>query len=144
MENKLTNKVITIHNRNCVYQTAYHVVWCPKYRKQILVGKIAERINTIIDAICAKNDWPVITKEIQSDHIHLFLTIPPSLAVATAIKILKGTTARKLFVEFPELKEKLWGGHLWSPSYYVGTAGNVSAKTIQQYIERAEHMIKRR
>src|SRR5579863_5677153 len=103
MENELINKVNTVHNRNCVYQTAYHVVWCPKYRKKILIDKIAERISAIIDGICMENDWPVITKEIQPDHIHLFLTIPPALAVATVVKILKGTTARKLFIEFPEL-----------------------------------------
>jgi len=142
MENKLINKVITIYNRHCVYQTAYHVISCSKYRKQILIGKVAERISTIIDVIYVENDWPMITKEIQSNHIHLFLIIPP--AIATAIKIFKGTTARKLFVDFPELKEQSKEGHLWSPTYYVGTAGNVSAKTIQQYIERAEHMIKRR
>jgi putative transposase len=144
METGLTNKVITIHNRNCVYQTAYHVVWCPKYRKSILTDKVAERIGAMIDAICAENDWPMITKEIQPDHIHLFLTIPPAIAVATAVKILKGTTARKLFVEFQELKEELWGGHLWAPSYYVGTAGNVSAETIKRYIERTEHITRRR
>jgi len=109
-----------------------------------LTGVVADRITVLIEAICAENDWPVIAKEIQPDHIHLFLTIPPALAVATAIKILKGTTARKLFLEFPELKEKLLGGHLWAPSYYVGTAGNVSAETIQRYIERSEHIVKRR
>lgn len=59
-------------------------------------------------------------------------------------KILKGTTARKLFVQFPELKQKLWDGHLWSPSYYAGTAGNVSAATIEKYMERVEHIGGRR
>lgn len=143
MENDLINKVFIVHNRNCVYQIAYHVVWCPKYRKRILVDKVAEQVGTIIEAICAENKWSIITKEIQSDHIHLFLTIPPAIAIATAIKILKGITARKLFVEFSDLKKELWGGHLWSPSYYVGTAGNVSAETIQKYIERAEHIVRR-
>lgn len=99
-----------------MYQTAYHVIWCPKYRKQIL------------------------TLEIQPDHIHLFVTIPPSLAVADAVKILKGSTAGKLFAAFQALKDLLYGGHLWSPSYYVGTAGNVSAETIRHYIERTEHI----
>ena len=144
MENNLINKVSVIHNRNCVYQVAYHVVWCPKYRKQILADEVAERLNQIIDEICAEKDWPIITKEIQPDHVHLFLTIPPAIEVATAIKILKGVTARKLFIEFPFLKKELWGGNLWSPSYYVGTAGNVSAETIQKYIERTEHIVKRR
>lgn len=132
-----------IYKRNCVYQTAYHVVWCPKYRKQILTGQVAEYVNVLIDKICTENNWYIITKEIQPDHIHLFLTIP-AIAMATVIKILKGITARKLFLDFPELKSKLWGGNFWSPSYYVGTAGNVSAEIIQRYIERSEHVSRRR
>lgn len=91
-----------------------------------------------------ENEWYVITKEIQPDHIHLFLTIPPAISIASAIKILKGSTARNLFVQLPELKQKLWEGHLWSPSYYAGTAGNVSANTIKKYIERTEHIRGRR
>jgi putative transposase len=62
----------------------------------------------------------------------------------TIVKVLKGVSARQLFRRFPALKKRLWGGHLWSPSYYVGTAGTVSAATIQRYIERAEHVTKRR
>lgn len=98
----------------------------------------------MIDQICLQYEWPLITKEIQPDHIHLFLTIPPAISVASAIKILKGVTARKLFLQFPELKQNLWDGHLWSPSYYAGTAGNVSAETIKKYIERVEHIGGRR
>ncbi len=75
-------------NRNCVYQIAYHVAWCSKYRKPILVGKIAEELGCQIDTICEDNDWFVIAKEIQPDHIHLFLTIPPAKAVATALELL--------------------------------------------------------
>jgi putative transposase len=127
-----------------VFQVVYHVVWCSKYRKKILVNKIAAYTKDLIAKICEENKWSVVTAEIQPDHIHLFLTIPPAVAVATAVKILKGTIARKLFLDFPQLKQELWGGHLWSPSYYVGTAGNVSAETIQRYIERNEHIRGRR
>lgn len=94
--------------------------------------------------ICQERQWSVLSLEVQPDHIHLFVSIPPATSVADAIKILKGSTARKLFVKFPELKKQLWGGHLWSPSYYVGTAGNVSSETIQKYIERTEHIKGRR
>jgi putative transposase len=132
-----------VHNRNCFYQTAYHVIWCPKDRRDVLVGDIASALGGVVEAICLENSWPVIAKEIQPDHIHLFLTIPPAIAVADAVKILKGTTARKLFVEFPALRGRLRTGHLWSPSYYVDT-GDVSAQTIREYIERSAHMEKRR
>src|SRR5690606_33616506 len=120
-----------VFSRNCVYQFAYHVVWCPKYRHKILTASIALAISDMIDQVCLQHQWPIIAKEVQPDYIHLFLTIPPAIPVASAIKILKGTTARKLFLQFPELKMKLSDGHLWSPSYYAGTAGNVSAETIQ-------------
>jgi putative transposase len=131
-------------NRNCVYQTAYHVIWCPKYRKSILTGRVAERVNSLLNEICHEREWPIVTKEIQPDHVHLFLSIPPAIAVADAVKILKGITARGLLKQFPALKRQVWNGHLWSPSYYVGTAGHVSAETIQRYIERTAHVTTRR
>jgi putative transposase len=136
--------VEVIANRNCVNQTACHVVWCPKYRCDVLTGSVAEETGAMLDTICVERGWRVISKEIQPDHIHIFVSIPPAIAVADAVKVLKGITARQLFLRFPALKKRLWGGHLWSPSYYVGTAGNVSAKTIQRYIERSEHITKRR
>lgn len=133
-----------VSNRNCVYQTAYHVIWCSKYRRDILVGVIAEETGNMLDSLCAEYGFPVISKEIQADHIHLFVTIRPAIAVANVVKILKGITARRLFLKFSALKKRLWGGHFWSLSYYVGTAGNVSAETIRRYIERSEHITKRR
>lgn len=136
--------VDVVSNRNCVYQTAYHVVWCPKDRCDVLTGKVANAVEQALDAICAEREWPVVSRAIQPDHIHLFLSIPPAVAVADAVKILKGTTARRLFRQFPLLKKRSRGGHLWSPTYYVGTAGHVSAETIQRYIERTEHIQGRR
>lgn len=100
-------------------------------------------MNQLIEAVCRERGWPVIAKEIQPDHVHLFLSIPPAIVVALAVKVLKGVSARHLFQRFPALKRRLSGGHLWSPSYYVGTAGTVSAATIQRYVERSEHVSKR-
>jgi putative transposase len=136
--------VRVVTNRNCVYQTAYHVIWCPKYRRDVLMGPIAGEAGAVLEAVCCERGWPVISIKIQPDHIHLFVSIPPAIAVADAVKVLKGISARQLFQSFPALKQHLWGGHLWSPSYYVGTAGSVSAATIQRYIERSEHVTKRR
>ncbi|WP_447975024.1 IS200/IS605 family transposase [Nitrospira sp. Kam-Ns4a] len=133
-----------VTNRNCVYQTAYHVIWCPKYRRDVLTGIVAEKTGAMLDMICAERGWSVISKEIQPDHIHVFVSIPPAIAVADAVKVLKGVTARRLFQRFPMLKKRLWGGHLWSPSYDIGTAGNVSAETIRHDVERCEHVTKRR
>ena len=129
-----------VNSRNCVYQTAYHVVWCPKYRKRILTGDVPGLLRASLEAVAGE----ILSLEIHPDHIHLFVSIPPADAVATVVKLLKGISARQLFVRCPELKQSLWGGHLWSPSYYVGTAGHVSAETIQRYIERTEHIKGRR
>jgi len=85
-----------VYNRNNVYQVAYHVVWCVKYRKPVLAGSISEKLSELIESICDSNGWVVISKEIQPNHIHLFATIPPSTSIATAVKKLKGITARKL------------------------------------------------
>jgi putative transposase len=131
-------KIVT--NRGCVYQTAYHIVWCPKYRHNILTGIVADEVASMLDQICIKHNWLVISKEIQPDHVHLFISIPPVVSISSAVKILKGTTARWLFAKFPVIKKRLWGGNFWSPSYYVGTAGNISAEIIQRYIERSEHI----
>jgi putative transposase len=136
--------VDVVTNRNCVYQIAYHVIWCPKYRHDVLTGPVAGAVDALLDAVCSERGWRVISKQVQPDHIHLIVSIPPAIAVADAVKVLKGVSARHLFQRFPALKRRLWGGHLWSPSYYVGTAGTVSAATIKRYIERSEHVTKRR
>ena len=128
--------------KGCVYHTAYHIVWIPKYRKSILVKKVAKRLETLIHEIANKYGFEILAPEIMPDHIHLFVSAHPKFAPATLVKLFKGITARKLFKEFPELKKKLRkklrGGHFWIPSYYVGTAGNVSAETIRRYIEECQ------
>ena len=81
-----------VFNRNCVYQTAYHVVWCPKYRRSVLTGTVAESLSALLSEVCEENHWKILNLEIQPDHIHLFVSIPPSKSVSEAVKRLKGTT----------------------------------------------------
>ncbi len=124
--------------KGCVYHIAYHIAWIPKYRKSILVGEIAKRLESLIHEIAEKYGFKILALEVMPDHVHLFVSAHPKFAPATLVKLFKGITARKLFKEFPELKKKLWDGHLWTPSYYVGTAGNVSTETIRRYIEECQ------
>ena len=98
-----------VFNRNCVYQTAYHVVWCPKYRRSVLTGAVADSLRLLLTEVCNENGWVILSLEIQPDHIHLFVSIPPSKAVSDAVKKLKGTTARKLFLQHPDLKKATSG-----------------------------------
>jgi putative transposase len=129
---------------NGVFQTAYHVVWIPKYRRPILTGAVAIPLREILGDIATRNRWRVLALEIQPDHLHLFPSVPPTIAVAAAIRQLKGASARYLHAMCPQLRRICRSGHLWAPSYYVGSAGNVSAQTLRRYIERAVHVSSRR
>jgi len=120
---------------SAVYNINYHIVWCPKYRKQVLEGAVKEFIEEHIKTIAATKGWGVLELQVMPDHIHLFISAPPSDSPTGIVKVLKGVTALRLFKKHPELEKEYWGGHIWSPSYYVGTAGHVSAETIQKYIE---------
>lgn len=130
--------------RHSVYQTAYHIVWIPKYRRAILTGPVAERARTVLEEVARRYGWPLLSLEVQPDHLHLFVSIPPTTAVSEAVKLLKGISARKLLVEFPQLRRLVRRDDLWAPSYYVGSAGQVSADTIRRYIERAQHVRSRK
>lgn len=121
--------------RNSVYQMGYHVVWCTKYRKPVLAAEIAETLKDLLFKIAADRDFSIEKLEIMPDHVHLFLSAGPNRLAADMVKVLKGVSARFLFKEYPWLKKQLWGGHLWNPSYYVGTVGDISEEVIRKYIE---------
>ncbi len=121
---------------SAVYNVNYPFIWCPKYRKQILEeAGIKEFLEDQIYTIAATKECEVLALEVMPDHIHLFISTTPFESPTGIVKVLKGVTALRLFKKFPELRNKYWKGKLWSPSYYVGTAGHVSAETIQKYIE---------
>ena len=121
---------------SAVYNINYHLVWCPKYRKPILEKQeVKEFLEDQVHTIAETKDYRVLALEIQPDHIHLFVSTPPFDSPTEIVKVFKGVTALRLFKKFPELRNMYWKGKLWSPSYYVGTAGHVSSETIQRYIE---------
>jgi putative transposase len=92
-------------------------------------------LKDLLTQTAAEHEYDVLDLEVMPDHVHIFLSALPVVSPAIIAKILKGTNARRLFIMFPHLKRRLWGGHLWNPSYYVGTAGHVSAETIKRYIQ---------
>jgi len=124
-----------IRARGCVYNVNYHYVWSVKHRWKVLVGEVAERLKDLHVALAQERGILLQAQEIMPDHVHLFITAHPKHAPATLVKIMKGVTAKKLFEEFPHLRHPLWKGHLWNPSYYVGTCGDVTNEIIQKYIE---------
>ena len=119
-----------------VYRLAYHYVWIPRYRRKVLVGDVARRLEELIREICTARDWEVEALSVEVDHVHLFVSCPPRDAPAKVMNVIKSLTARELYAEFPRLRRSHWGGKLWSDGYYVGSAGDhVTSDQIKRYIE---------
>lgn len=120
------------HSRNQVYLINYHLIWCPKRRKPILVGKVKQRLDRIIKEVAKEKGIDILALEIRPFHLHLFISAYPTIAIHKLIKAFKGRSSHYLRREFPHL---LRLPSLWTHSYFVSTAGNVSSQTIQEYIE---------
>jgi putative transposase len=118
-----------------MYNIDYHIVWCVKYHKPLLTEKVTEHLKSILYQVARDNGFTIETMEIMPDHVHLFVSNTPNRLTVSMVKALKGVSARLLFKEFPELKNELWGGHLWNPSYYVSTVGHISEEAVKKYIE---------
>lgn len=125
-------------SRHSSYVLNYHIVWIPKYRREFLTGELRQETEKIIRATILKKEWNLLALEVQPDHIHLFVSAPPTIAPAEIVKAVKGISARRLLMRYPELAKKTGRGTLWAPSYYVGTAGAVSSEIIKRYIEECQ------
>ena len=117
------------------FDCTYHIVWITKYRYPVLVGDIATRTRDLIRQITAENQTEIIRGTVGRDHIHIYVSIPPYLSVSKLAQYLKGKTSRKIQQEFPELRKRYWGKHLWAVGYFVRTTGNVTDEMIKHYIE---------
>lgn len=122
-----------IHKEGLVYKNQFHVIFCPKYRRKVLVDGIDERLKAILPEEAAKLQAEILSLEVMPDHVHLFLTCDPRLLLHRIVKQLKGASARRLRMEFPELKSRL--PCLWTRSYFCCTVGHISETTIRRYIE---------
>lgn len=120
-------------NNNVVYSCKYHVVWCPKYRRKILVGDIAVRMDELVRFNCAEIRVDVIELEVMPDHVHLLIEVDPQFGIDRAVRQIKGKTSRILRQEFPQLRQRL--PSLWTNSYFVSTVGGAPLSVIKQYIE---------
>lgn len=124
------------HGRGYVYSIQYHIVWCVKYRHKIITEKIENRLIEILNKIADDNGFQILECNIDKDHIHLLVNCSPQHYIPDMIKALKGVSARLLMKEFgEELKRKLWGGHLWNPSYFVSTVSENTEEQIRKYIQ---------
>lgn len=125
-------------NRNVVYSCKYHVVWCPKYRRRVLVNGVDERLKDIIREVCAEIHADLIEMEVMPDHVHLLVEVDPQYGVHRTVRLIKGRSSRLLRGEYPWLKSRL--PTLWTNSYFVSTVGGAPLKTVKQYIENQKHV----
>ncbi len=125
----------TVHRRTCVYKIGYHIVFCTKYRKGIITDSVSRDLKKILLSVASEHDFFIAEMETNRDHVHLFVSAPPHVSISVLVKWIKGVSARKLFLAYPGLKKKLYRGHLWNPSFYVGTVGEMSENTVRKYIE---------
>jgi len=125
---------------HAVYDTQYHLVWGPKYRKWILRGDLQQRVKELFEEIALNHQIEIDTMEVAQDHVHLFVSFPPRYSIAQVVGRFKSISASVLFQEFPELVQQLWKGEFWEDGYFVRTVGDqVTAQIIRRYIEYHGH-----
>ena len=117
-----------------IYRCEYHFVWIPKYRYQVLVKEVKPRLKDILAELCEWLDITIIEGAICSDHVHMYLSVPPKYSPAQVMKVLKGKSAEYLRREFPELKKRYWGLHIWARGYFVSTVG-IDREIIRKYVK---------
>ena len=123
---------------HAVWQCKYHVVWCPKYRFKILKGEIGKSVRDIIKQLTEWRGIDIIEGNVQEDHIHLVLSIPPKYSISETVGFLKGKSAIKIFDMHTELKRRYWGRHFWAKGYCVSTIG-LNEDQIRKYVRMQMH-----
>mgnify|MGYP000049654216 CR=1 FL=1 len=126
-----------------VYKCDYHIVWVPKYRYRILKGEIKELVEKDIRMLCEWKSCEVLELNVQDDHIHLLVSVPPKVSISKLMGVLKGKMAIKLFKSYPKLRQKpYWGNHFWARGYFVNTVG-LDEEVIRKYVKYQEKEEKR-
>ncbi len=123
-------------SHHTVYYHRYHIVWIRKYRYRVLNRPIKERIRELIVQVAEELKVEIENGVVSADHIHLFVSVPPSVAVSDFVKKAKGRSSRKLQQACPELKKTYWGKRFWARGYFSATSGNVTDDIINEYINR--------
>src|SRR5690606_24734650 len=120
-------------NRNIVFSCKYHVVFCPKYRRKVLAGKVETRLKEVVHEVAAETDVDVIEMEVMPDHLHLLVEVDPRFGIHRFVKRVKSVSSRLLRSEFPSLRTRL--PTLWTNSYFVSTVGGAPLTAVKHYIE---------
>ena len=119
-----------------LFSIQLHLCWITKYRYKVLRGEIALRLRELIRRICVEEHVEIRSGVLSQDHVHLLVSIDPSISVSTLVKYLKGKTSHRMQMEFPSLRKRYWGQHLWARGYFAVSVGVISEEMIRQYIEQ--------
>lgn len=127
-----------VHKDGIVYKNQFHIVFCPKYRRAVLVDGVDQRLKEIVQAVCDEKNVTLVAIEVMPDHVHLFIEFDPRLLLHKIIKDIKGRSARLLREEFPSLKTRL--PNMWTRSYFCCSVGHISEDTMKRYIENQKNV----
>lgn len=117
------------------HRVMYHIVWIPKYRKRVLKGEIAKRIEELIIECAEINRWKIDELNIQSDHVHILIQLKPDISISKAVQLIKGKSSRIIRKEFPKLEEFYWGDNFWCEGFFVESVGQLNEEDIKNYIK---------
>ena len=117
------------------HRNMYHIAWIPKYRKKVLQGKVKARVEELLRECAEINDWAIQELNVQIDHVHLMIQLPPSISVSIAVNLLKGRASTLVRQEMShEIKHLLWGKDFWADGYFCATVGQCSEEMVREYI----------
>ena len=123
------------YGSHTVFNIEYHFVWVTKYRYKVLSGEIAHRVKELVRQTCEAFEIKIISGVVSKDHVHVFVSAPPSMAPSEIMRRIKGRTSSKLFEDFPDIKKRYWGRHFWARGYFCATSGQVTDEMIKSYLE---------
>ena len=126
------------HGPHTVYDIQYHIVWVTKYRYPVMKGEVGIRIRELIRQSCEARNITILNGHVSTEHIHLHLSCPPELAVSKIVQYLKGRSSRLIQQEFPHLRKRYWGKHIWARGYFCATIGKITENMIAAYIEQQD------
>ena len=123
------------YGSHTVFNIEYHFVWVTKYRYHVLKGDVALKVRELVRQTCEAFEIRILSGVVSKDHVHLFVSAPPTMAPSEIMRRIKGRTSSKLFEEFPMLKKRYWGRHFWARGYVCVTSGQVTDEMIKNYLE---------
>jgi putative transposase len=122
------------YGSHTIYKIQYHFVFVTKYRYQVLKGDVGLKVRELVRQTCQAFEIEILKGVVSKDHVHLFVSAPPTMAPSEIMRRIKGRSSAKLFQSFPELKKRYWGRHFWARGYFCVTSGDVTEDMIKEYL----------